>query len=444
MMLSPQPEKAVMEESRPATTIPATRARDVSPSEGSVVSLGPEEDGEMEDVEKKGTPAREDETTYVLIHGHSFAFGLGDLRLWLRHPNTTVETASIAGIYRLLQSDYRVDYFFEVRNAGDAALLLSAGERNARSSGARYLSREGFERATSGLQRYGVESTPPPEVPVKERAKLPNFRRNVPPEAPQDTRPPVPITKGPGGIAGENSHDRRPPGLGNAFVEVPPLPGIEAEVLPRLACEERDPRAHLMTDPMNVDDLPRDTLNLARGGVLRSTTDDLLRGAPVHGHENATRARPRLSDGTRLHEEERTPDDWKVRSPNYVGSSAPNAAYRTPGGTSSRSCSAALGPDASSTRSTVGSQEALAGAFANTARQREARLNGANGAPKGHRRAHNRPKKRLERILRWEEEMRLEWEEFRWTDAEIDWIINQEELLPSLEDEEADDRMNED
>jgi hypothetical protein len=62
----------------------------------------------------------------------------------------------------------------------------------------------------------------------------------------------------------------------------------------------------------------------------------------------------------------------------------------------------------------------------------------------GHKRAHNRPKKRLERLLRLEEEIRLEWEEFRWTDAEIDWIIDQEESLPAYDaDEDADeDRMD--
>jgi hypothetical protein len=40
-----------------------------------------------------------------------------------------------------------------------------------------------------------------------------------------------------------------------------------------------------------------------------------------------------------------------------------------------------------------------------------------------------------------EEEIRLDWEEFRWTDAEIDWFIDQEEMLPTREDDE---RMDED
>ncbi|KAJ7790444.1 hypothetical protein B0H14DRAFT_3501611 [Mycena olivaceomarginata] len=491
MMLSPQPEKAVMEESRPTTTIPATRARDVSPSEGSVVSLGPEEDGEMEDVEKKGTPAREDETTYVLIRGHSFAFGLGDLRLWLRHPNTAVETASIAGIYRLLQSDYRVDYFFEVRNARDAALLLSAGERNARSSGARYLSREGFERATSGLQRYGVESTPPPEVPVKERAKLPNFRRNVPPKAPQDTRRASEMKESRprdenatrrSGIAGENSHDRRPPGLGNAFVEVPPLPGIEAEVLPRLACEERDPGAHLMTNPINVDDLPRDSLNLARGGVLRPTTDDLLRGARYPHSRSPFRRNPSprrranpgyeppfAKSGAPTERREFRSDERQISlanrlaDPETIGRFAARTTWDPPLRTPPTAPRAERVPAPAAPRSvpTRPLQDRLSDPKKPLLERLQTQPDKGKRdlmarmevglkehisvqAPKGHRRAHNRPKKRLERILRWEEEMRLEWEEFRWTDAEIDWIIDQEELLPSLEDEEADDRMNED
>ncbi|KAJ7808477.1 hypothetical protein B0H14DRAFT_2608874 [Mycena olivaceomarginata] len=55
--------------------------------------------------------------------------------------------------------------------------------------------------------------------------------------------------------------------------------------------------------------------------------------------------------------------------------------------------------------------------------------------------AHNRPLKRLERMLRMEEEIQLDWEEFRWTDAEINWFINQEEMLLTREDDE---RMDED
>jgi hypothetical protein len=48
----------------------------------------------------------------------------------------------------------------------------------------------------------------------------------------------------------------------------------------------------------------------------------------------------------------------------------------------------------------------------------------------GHKRAHNRLQKRLERLLRLEEHIRREWEEFRWTDAEVDWFIDHEEMLP--------------
>jgi hypothetical protein len=59
------------------------------------------------------------------------------------------------------------------------------------------------------------------------------------------------------------------------------------------------------------------------------------------------------------------------------------------------------------------------------------------------RHAHNRLQKRLERLLRMEEDIRREWEEFRWTDAEIDWFIDQEESLPAHDDED-DDHMNED
>jgi hypothetical protein len=40
--------------------------------------------------------------------------------------------------------------------------------------------------------------------------------------------------------------------------------------------------------------------------------------------------------------------------------------------------------------------------------------------------------------------MRHEWEEFRWTDDEINWMIDQEELLFSLNDGGTDDHMDED
>jgi hypothetical protein len=53
----------------------------------------------------------------------------------------------------------------------------------------------------------------------------------------------------------------------------------------------------------------------------------------------------------------------------------------------------------------------------------------------GHRRAHNRPRKHLERLLRLEEEIRRERDEIQWTDAEIDWFINQEEMLPSSKED---------
>lgn len=62
----------------------------------------------------------------------------------------------------------------------------------------------------------------------------------------------------------------------------------------------------------------------------------------------------------------------------------------------------------------------------------------------GHKRAHNRPKKRVERLLRLEEDIRREWEEMRWPDAEIDWIIDQEESLPTRDEDEGldNDRMD--
>jgi hypothetical protein len=40
-------------------------------------------------------------------------------------------------------------------------------------------------------------------------------------------------------------------------------------------------------------------------------------------------------------------------------------------------------------------------------------------------------------LLRLEEDIRCEWEEFRWSEAEIDWFIDQEEALP-VEGEDED------
>ncbi|KAJ7711736.1 hypothetical protein B0H14DRAFT_3524327 [Mycena olivaceomarginata] len=122
-----------------------------SPSEGSVVSLGPEEDVVMEDVGTRESPEKDrswgnshrDGTTYVLIHA--------------------------SGIYRLLQSDYRVDYFFEVRDARNAEVLLRAGEG----------ARDRREQASE----------------AKEKVKLPSFKKTVPlrvlslPERNDSTKP---------------------------------------------------------------------------------------------------------------------------------------------------------------------------------------------------------------------------------------------------------------
>jgi hypothetical protein len=84
-----------------------TIVRDVSLSGGSEVSLGPEEDGEMVDVEPcedtgivlPSEPEVESGSTYVLIHGHSFSFGAGDLRSWLQRLGDETVLASISGIY---------------------------------------------------------------------------------------------------------------------------------------------------------------------------------------------------------------------------------------------------------------------------------------------------------------------------------------------------------
>jgi hypothetical protein len=175
------------------TTLAITTACDAS-NEGSVVSFGPEEDAEMLEANSPGTvkeaemrePVAGNESTYLLIHSDSFSFGLGDLRLWLRHLSTVIDPSSISGIYRPIQPDYRVDYFFKVRNSGDAELLLRAGESNFRSSGARYMGCDSFQCATMELRRSGLDASPPPESIGKEKPKLPTFKRTVPPRTPPE------------------------------------------------------------------------------------------------------------------------------------------------------------------------------------------------------------------------------------------------------------------
>ncbi|KAJ7887624.1 hypothetical protein B0H14DRAFT_3430658 [Mycena olivaceomarginata] len=100
-------------------------------SKESIVSLSPEEDSKMEDIEPYETvgrvqtpePEADSGLTYVLIPSHSFSFATGDLRLWLQHLGIEALLTNIAGIYQLLQSNYRVNYLFEVHNMRDIEIL---------------------------------------------------------------------------------------------------------------------------------------------------------------------------------------------------------------------------------------------------------------------------------------------------------------------------------
>ncbi|KAJ7787460.1 hypothetical protein B0H14DRAFT_3505402 [Mycena olivaceomarginata] len=292
-MLSPSSETPIVV--APASNAPTSEsaaermpaeapAREFSPSNDSVVSLGPEEDVIMTDVGVPGPPERMEageipvvnESTYVLIHGYSFSFGLGDLRLWLRLPSTGVPTDSIAGIFRLLQSNYRVDYFFE------------------------------------------------------DRLRMPAARSEL-----QD---------------GSLSDDPRAPRHHS------PLKELEDEALRSLGYPNGDHEVRLLHDA-KTDDSHRNVPSVHR-----------ITGAVHHRDMRTRMAVPLLLDGMNVGLKERV--------------------------------------------STIATSK--------------------------RRRAHNRPLKRLERLLRMEEEIRRKWEEFRWTDAEIDWIIDQEEMLPPQ------DQMDED
>ncbi|KAJ7825235.1 hypothetical protein B0H14DRAFT_3468724 [Mycena olivaceomarginata] len=470
-------------------------AHDSSPDEGSVVSLGPEEDVEMTDVGVPGaTEAMEtsaaaamDVPTYVLIHGHSFSFGLGDLRLWLRLPATTIVPSSITGIYPLVQADYRVDYFFEVQNAEDAELLLRAGERHARSSGARYLSHDSFERATMGLRRSGLEVSPPPENLGTVKPKLPSFKRNVPPRTPPEERrvletrgagaqpadmtlrsgirrtsPPRsyasrPLPKSSGwayDTTYEDTRVRRPRDQDNER-------GDKALPLPHIAIsgplEEGSPSHCMGTDVpsphLGGEVLPRDATIKT---TVPQSCDEMTRDAAL----------PRPKERIRPRSEPRAPDDngepalaRRLTDPTAMGRMAARTTWdvqpREPptAPRAERTLAGRMGALEIPSTSSIPLQERLTDPGRTLLdRLRPAPEKGKRAlmermevglkdristlAVSGHKRAHNRPKKRLERLLRLEEEILREREEFQWTDAEIDWYIDQEESLPVRSDDD--------
>ncbi|KAJ7863761.1 hypothetical protein B0H14DRAFT_3443855 [Mycena olivaceomarginata] len=450
-MLSPTLENPTME-----TTPAEPSVRDNSPSEGSVVSLGPEEDVVMEDVGNPESPDRVEageipaasESTYVLIHGHSFSFGLGDLRLWLRHPSTGVVSDSVAGIYRLLQSDYRVDYFFEVRDARNAELLLRAGERSARSSGARYLNRESFEQATIGLRRE--------EVDVRRLCRRELRRLNV--ELPRLTVVGRPHHRGlelsvtpserPNEALGDDTrvhlrHDRDKGCVGEAPPDLGP--GTDAiAVHPLLGIATRDDRENDVLVRRIVNEALRlDTLALLNGPVplqeerSHSVQPDLAARLtdPIAAGRMAARA------------------VWDV--PSRAPPTAPRAERLAVRSRMDRAHSPSIPEDR--TRSLLHRMtepmkpllERLQPASDNGNRALMDRMEiglkdrVSTAVSTKRKRAHNQPQKRLERLLRMEEDIRREREEFRWTDAEIDWFIDQEDSLPAHDDED-DDRMKED
>ncbi|KAJ7898031.1 hypothetical protein B0H14DRAFT_2557536 [Mycena olivaceomarginata] len=403
-MLSPMLENPTME-----ITPAEPSVRDNSPSEGSVVSLGPEEDVVMEDVGTResldrveaGEIPTESESSYVLIHGHSFSFGLGDPRLWLRHPSTGVVADSVAGIYRLLQSDYRVDYFFEVRDVRNTELLLRAGERSARSSGVRYLNRESFEQATIGLRRE--------EVDVRRLCRRELRQLNV--ELPRLT------------VVGR-PHRR---GL--------ELSTTQSERLNEALSD--DTRVHLRHD--------RDKGCVGEAPPDLGLGTDAIEVHPSSVQRCATIARTTYSMAARA--------VWDV--PSRAPPTAPRAEHLAICSRMDRAHTPATPEDRS--RSLLHQMtdpkkpllERLQPASNNGDRALMDRMEiglkdrVSTAVSTKRRRAHNRPQKRLERLLRMEEDIRREWEEFRWTDAEIDWFIDQEESLPAHDDED-DDRMNED
>ncbi|KAJ7681549.1 hypothetical protein B0H14DRAFT_2655197 [Mycena olivaceomarginata] len=332
-------------------------------------------------------------------------------------------------------------------------MLLRAGERSARSAGARYLNRESFERATLALRRTGMEASPPPEVAEKVKPKLPTFKRKVPLGTPPDERrvfqPSEPSLRGllpgkegspvrgarcqrysrsPSPRPRQQAHievdgHRALPLLGTANTGIPtntPILRTQGGVY-RLAClvphrdclpqrgdvtDARLPRVH--GDRLNIGSHPATIGRFA----ARTVWEPPRHAPPTAPRAEQTRApaiplRERLTSVPSISLQEQLSDPKKplkdrLRSPPESGKRALME------------------------RMEIGLKERV-----------------STKPAIRHKHAHNRPKKRLERLLRWEEEMRLEWEEFRWTDTEIDWIIDHEEMLHNPEDRE-DDNMNED
>ncbi|KAJ7300562.1 hypothetical protein DFH08DRAFT_979540 [Mycena albidolilacea] len=374
----------------PVMMIPATStAHEASPSEGSVVSLRPEEDAEMVDVGTQGIPEEmepqemtaENESTYVLIHRHSFSFGLGDLRLWLRHPASAMVPTSIVGIYRLVQSDYRVDYFFKKERS------------------------ETLIDITPVCHPRAPDNVPEGEVLLKEQSgalgiDIPVCHPLVPGSVPECEVLPL------HNIAITADNIRRPPRTGVLTILT------EGEALP----------------PVTVDETP--------GPLSRKTDFDRKTGAgeAING----------------------SGDDGENVGSNDLGCLSSRTTYSA----SSREAVGGLdggsgdfvGFVIASARAIDRSQETLAGSVAAQARDGKAGIDGSNGSrfeggvsiqtTLGHKHAHNRPKKRLERLLRLEEEIQREWEDLQWSDADIDWFIDQEELLPTHDNDEDQDRMD--
>ncbi|KAJ7354715.1 hypothetical protein DFH08DRAFT_804580, partial [Mycena albidolilacea] len=408
------------------------------------------------------------------LSGHSFSFGLGDLRLWLRLPTTGIVLDSILGIYRLLQSDYRVDYLFEVWNERDAELLLRAGERNPRSSGARYMSRESFDWAVAGLRRNGLDASPPPETTGRERAKLrPSKepyrelrRENVEllrrkKDSPPRRRGLIP-TQWREWIGNGDDIARVPlrRDQGNEYGgEVPLLQDIRSSRRkyperrwrspspPRYREEHRSPGRPTYSSYRRRSPSPRRlrpedrSLSRRREVLPRGRVPD-RRSLSPRGRTFAQRSRSPPSRPERP----KPALAEQLADPAIVGRMAARAVWDGPPRVPPTGPRADREPP--NPRSTVDvPAKSLLDRLTKPKTSLLDRLQSAEDVgnralldrmkiglkervstvvTSGRRRAHNRPQKRLERLLRLEEDIRREQEEFRWTDVEVDWFIDQE------------------
>ncbi|KAJ7310609.1 hypothetical protein DFH08DRAFT_974293 [Mycena albidolilacea] len=405
---TPRLQSPELEVAQAQATLPTSVEHDPSPSNSSEVSLGPEEDGEMVDIDPHvnvevvplSEPGPETGPTYILIHGHSFSFGSEDLRSWLRRLGNDALLTSIAGVYQLLQSNYQVDYLFKINGSSEAENLRQA------------------------------VATPPPENVASKKPKLPTFKKNTL-RSEEELGLLLDLSQPSGDFPARRPNDRDS------------ICRDEARLLLDMTST-----AHLRTDASNRspgdgphlhitgEDLPGGRLLLLLGSDHQFKSPHKIALGARNGDgilqfdlvKDVGRMSARTTWGFRHHSPPTAPRADRLLTSRVDNVPTPVVTVlliqrltepKKPllerlqplQGTGKR---------ALLERMDIGLKDWVL----------------SQKAGLGHKRTHNQLKKRLKRLLRLEEEIRHELEEIRWTDAEIDWFIEQEEMLPTSKEDD--------